>query len=315
MRLIELQGRLEQRILMTSIGATLAVALVGVVFGVLSHSFAILFDGVYALIDASMSVLALLVTRLILADAISHGKEEGRSAKYQFGFWHLEPMVLALNGTLLTLAALYALFNAVMSLLDGGRELAFDWAIVYAAVVVVICFAMAFYEYHQNRRIRSDFVALDAKGWLMSGAITLALLIAFSIGAALEGTAYAHLQPYIDPAVLIVVCLVVIPMPLGNLAQAIRDIFLVAPESLDEHVQGVVDQAAARHGFIDSTTYVAKVGRSVLIEIHLIAPEGYPISSIAQLDAIREEIGKAIGGEGPNRWITITFTADREWAV
>jgi predicted Co/Zn/Cd cation transporter (cation efflux family) len=32
--------------------------------------------------------------------------------------------------------------------------------------------------------------------------------------------------------------------------------------------------------------------------------------SIGELDALRAEIGAAIGGEGPERWLTIVFTAD-----
>jgi predicted Co/Zn/Cd cation transporter (cation efflux family) len=31
---------------------------------------------------------------------------------------------------------------------------------------------------------------------------------------------------------------------------------------------------------------------------------------VAKADAIRREIAEAIGGEGPNRWLTIDFTAD-----
>jgi predicted Co/Zn/Cd cation transporter (cation efflux family) len=35
---------------------------------------------------------------------------------------------------------------------------------------------------------------------------------------------------------------------------------------------------------------------------------------VAQLDAIRQEVGDAIGDEGPNRWLTISFTEDPAWA-
>jgi predicted Co/Zn/Cd cation transporter (cation efflux family) len=31
-------------------------------------------------------------------------------------------------------------------------------------------------------------------------------------------------------------------------------------------------------------------------------------------DALRDEIGNAIGDESTNRWLTIAFTADAEWA-
>jgi predicted Co/Zn/Cd cation transporter (cation efflux family) len=51
-----------------------------------------------------------------------------------------------------------------------------------------------------------------------------------------------------------------------------------------------------------------------LIDIHFVVPPGWALDSVARLDAIRNEIGAEIGEEGPNRWLTICFTEDPEWA-
>ena len=61
----------EQTILRYSIIATLIVAAVAVIVGLLAHSFSIVFDGVYMLVDAAMSGLALLVARLIATTSAS----------------------------------------------------------------------------------------------------------------------------------------------------------------------------------------------------------------------------------------------------
>jgi predicted Co/Zn/Cd cation transporter (cation efflux family) len=156
-----LQATAEQRLLRLSIGVTVVVSLFGVVFGLLSGSLSIVFDGVFAAIDAAMSGLALFVSRLV-----SGGSDNRR---FQFGYWHIEPMVLAFNGGSLMLLCFYAFLNAVDSFLAGGRQLAFDWAIAYAVIVCATCFGMFFYERGLNRRIGSDFLRLDAQSWLMSG--------------------------------------------------------------------------------------------------------------------------------------------------
>ena len=49
------QAAAEQRLLKLSIAVTIAVAAFGVVFGLLSGSMSIVFDGVFAAIDAAMS--------------------------------------------------------------------------------------------------------------------------------------------------------------------------------------------------------------------------------------------------------------------
>jgi predicted Co/Zn/Cd cation transporter (cation efflux family) len=318
MRQVEVRGRLEQYLLTTSIGATLIIGALGLAFGFLTGSFAIMFDGVYATIDASMAALGLGVARLILKDALRTDddapEEAGRGVRYQFGFWHLEPMVLALNATMLTLAVGYALVSAIMLILEGGTEIAFDLAIPYAVVVACACFAMALRQRFRNRTLGSGFVALDAKGWLMSGAITTALLVGFALGYALEGTRHAWMMPYVDPVVLALVCLVVLPLPFSDLRAAMAGILRVAPEDLDAHVRTVTAAAMVRHGFLDDYTYVARVGRATLIEITFVTPPGWAVSSIGQLDEIRQEVGEALGGKGPDRWLTIAFTEDPAWA-
>ena len=301
----------EQGVLRTSIAVTLFIALIGIGFGVASGSFSIVFDGVYSLVDASMSGLSLVVVRLITAHTRSARKLRER---FTMGFWHLEPMVLALNGILLTGVAIYALINAVLSLLEGGRDLEFGLALIYAVLTVIACLTIAILEARANRRINSDFVRMDVKGWVMSASITAALLIAFCVGIAVQGTEWEWISPYIDPAVLGLVCLVIIPLPLSVIRQALADMFLVTPADLKQHVDEVAQAFVERHGMLGYRTYVAKVGRSREIELFFIVPAEMPARTIAEWDAWRDEIGNAIGGEGPDRWLTVLFTGDLEWA-
>ena len=54
--------RTEREFLRLSIVMTFVVAAIGILFGLSSGSFAIVFDGVYSLTDASMTIVALLLT-------------------------------------------------------------------------------------------------------------------------------------------------------------------------------------------------------------------------------------------------------------
>jgi len=304
----------EQGVLRTSIAATLFIAAIGIGFGLASGSFSIAFDGVYSLVDASMSGLSLMVVRLITSYATATNVSRKMRERFTMGFWHLEPMVLALNGILLTSVAIYALINAVSSLLEGGRTLAFDLALVYAVLTVSVCAAIAAVESRANRRIGSDFLRMDINGWIMSAGITTALLVAFCIGFFVQGTTWEWISPYIDPAVLALVCLVIIPMPMAVIRQAMADIFLVTPGDFKRHVDRVAQAFVEKHGFLSYRAYVAKVGRSREVELYFIVPETDEARTIRQWDALREEIGNAVGGAGPDRWITVVFTADTEWA-
>lgn len=297
-----------------SIAATIIIALFGIGFGLASGSFSIAFDGVYSLVDACMSALALMVVNLIASYTASPGLSRRLHERFTMGFWHLEPMVLGLNGVMLIGVSVYALINAVASLLGEGRDLAFGWAIAYAAIILPACFAMAAIEMRANRKIGSDFVKLDGKSWIMSGGITAALLVAFCIGYAVQGTEWEWISPYIDPAVLALVCLVLIPLPISAVRQAFADMLLVTPPDLKQHVDEVAQSFVDRLGFVSYRAYVSRVGRAREIEINFIVPEDAPARPIAEWDALRDEVGEALGPDSTDRWLTIVFTSDPEWA-
>ncbi|TNH39173.1 cation transporter [Paracoccus haeundaensis] len=303
----------EQAVLRLSIAMTFVVAAVGIGFGVASGSASIIFDGIYSLTDAVMTSVALLVSSLI-TQRLSERRQARLVQRFTMGFWHLEPMVLGLNGILLSGAAVYALVTAVGSLLTGGHPLQFGRAIVYATVVLIVAIGMAIHNRHANRSIRSNFVALDVQGWTISAALTGALLAAFVFGWAIQGTALAPLSPYVDPAVLALVCVIVIPLPVPTIRRALADILLITPSDMLAEIDAVACNVVAQHGFLDHRAYVARVGRGRQIELYFIVPQGQPPRPLEEWDAIRDQIGEAIGGDITNRWLTIAFTTDPEWA-
>jgi predicted Co/Zn/Cd cation transporter (cation efflux family) len=303
----------EQGALRISILATLLVALFGITFGLLSGSFAIAFEGFYSLMDAGLTIMALMVTNLIAISSATGPQRSRLNQKFTMGFWHLEPMVLGLSATLLSSAAVYALIGAVQSLLKGGRELEFDEAIFYSVVNLAACIGMVSFNLKVNKRLGSEFVALDAKGWLMSAFITAALLVAFLIGWSVQGTSLAWISPYVDPAVLAIICIIIIPMPLGTIRQALTDVLLITPTELQEHVDLIAKRVVGKYGFLSYRSYTAKVGRGRQIELYFIVPKNLAAKRLEEWDLIRDEVGEAIGGDSPDRWLTIVFTTDPEW--
>lgn len=303
----------EQGVLRLSIIMTFVVAAIGVIFGILSGSASIIFDGIYSLTDASMTVVALLVSNLITA-RLSERRQARLVKHFTMGFWHLEPMVLGLNGVLLSGAAIYALITAIGSIMAGGRALNFGGAIAYAVIVVAVAAAMAINNYRANRRIQSGFVALDAKGWAMSAALTGALLLAFVFGWLIQGTGWQSLTPYVDPVALALVCIVVIPLPIPTIRRALADILLVTPLDLKAHIDRIATEVVEEQRFLGYRAYVARVGRGRQIELFFIVPTGLPPRPLEDWDAIRDQIGQRIGGESPDRWLTIAFTTDLGWA-
>jgi predicted Co/Zn/Cd cation transporter (cation efflux family) len=304
----------EQGFLRASIAVTIFIAALGIAFGLLSGSFSIAFDGAYSLVDAGMTILALSVSSLIVRSAENDTLSGRLRNRFTMGFWHLEPIVLGLNGILLMAVAIYALINAVLTIAYGGYETRFGLAIVYAAVTLLICAIMAVTGRRLNKSLRSGFLSLDVKAWAMSGGITAALLVAFLIGQAVKDTPLSWISAYVDPVVLALVCLIIIPLPIGTVRQALSEILLITPVDLKAHIDRVATEFVHREGHLGYRAYVAKVGRATQVELYFIVAKNQPPKALEEWDSLRNRIGVAIGGEGRDRWLTIVFTTDVAWA-
>jgi predicted Co/Zn/Cd cation transporter (cation efflux family) len=295
-----LRSQLEAGLLQMSIAATIVIAAAGVVIGLLSGSMSIVFDGLFSSIDAVVTVVTLVVARLLASEG---------NHRFQYGYWHLEPLVLALNSSVLVLLCGYAFLNAVQGLMTGGHALRFDMGVVYAATIGAICFSMVVYLRRANQRIESELIALEVQSWLISGVITLALLMAFAGAILIKGTQFEYLTPYVDPAVLAVLAPAVVLAPLRTARQAFAEIFLITSKEIDGDVQAAAAAAVAKHGFISFKSYAVEVGRARFIEVSFLVP-GDRIGSVSDFDAIRHEIAAELGGVGPEQWLTIVFTGD-----
>lgn len=303
-RVMRLRSELEARLLRASVAATVLIAGLGIGMGLLANSRAIVFDGVFSLIDAFVTWLTLVVARLI---------PEGGNRRFQFGFWHLEPLVIGLKASLLLLVMGYAFVASVTAILRGGYLPDFGLGLVYAGVVAVICFGMWTWMRGEAERIDSGLVRLDVKAWLMSGVITVTLLVAFFAAWMAEGTRLAPLARFADPAILAVLSLLLLPMPLREARTAFLEIFEVVPRALDQAVRGAVAQTLAPHGFTTFETYVQRSGRALFVEVSILtsADFSWPMDKADALRrALAEEIAHATDIEVPDLWLTANLTAD-----
>jgi cation diffusion facilitator family transporter len=296
-------GTAEARVLGASLGMTILVAAGGIVCGLLSGSMAIIFDGLFSGIDAAMTAVALQVARLVRRET---------DMRHQFGYWHFEPLVLALNSCVLVLLCTYAFVNAVDGLMRGGHIPELGLALGYSGLVSVACIGMYIYQRTANRELRSDLVSLDMQGWLMSGVISIALLFSFGLAVLLQGTRFEGFAARADPLVLALLAPLLLVAPVRAARRAFREIFMITPPALDLQVRTALDEMASRKGFVSYTSYSTKVGRAEFVELYIQLPRDSP-AGVEDLDALRHEIDVALGDSHHERWLTVSFTADERW--
>ncbi len=192
-----------------------AVAIAGIVTGVISGAQSILFDGFFSLIATAIKVLMLITAKLIAKKS---------NARFQFGYWHLEPLVLLIEGSFLLLIAIYAFLNGVFGMINGGREIELGLVIIYAAVFTVVEFAYFFYVRYRNRALKSSLIQFDNISWLVDAMLSVGLLISFLAALLLKSQGYGEWAVYVDPLILILLALSMLAPAFKILRPALREV-------------------------------------------------------------------------------------------
>lgn len=294
----------EQRLLKISMVAVGVMAAVTLAFGLWSRSRAITFDGFYNLADVAMTWLSLKVLSLI---------RRGDDARFQYGYWHLEPLLGLVNGVVLALTCAYAFADGLNGLLTGGHVVELGPGALFAGASAVFSLVLFAYMQRASAGLSSEILRNNNRGWLMGACLSAALCAGFLVAVSMRSLGAAHLAPLVDPIVLVVVSLALLPFPVLTLMRSGHDILQIAPTELSEQVERLTERIATTHGFSTSAFHVARSGRQLFVEIGLAAAPGNPVMSFQKLDEIRTEISNGLGGLGPGCWLTVDFTADPRW--
>ena len=137
----------EQRILLTSIGVSAAIAVVGVLWGWLAGSQAILFDGAYTALGLVLSWLSLRASRIVAA---------GPTTSYPFGREALAPLVIMIQGMALLGTLGYAAASSVLTIVQGGSEVAAGSGLLYGLLTLAAAGSLWLYMRGYGRQ--SDLV-------------------------------------------------------------------------------------------------------------------------------------------------------------
>jgi predicted Co/Zn/Cd cation transporter (cation efflux family) len=294
-----------ERVLAWSLWGSAVSAVAGLAWGVSSGSGAILFDGLFSALSLLTLWLALRATRLL-------GRPE--DDRFQFGFRHLEPLVVSLRALALVLVGASAVAASVASILRGGQSLDQPSVLAFALFTLLLAGSMLVWERRVLRRSPSVTLQLDAQEWLLSALLSAGILGGWSLAHGLEEVGQERLARFIDPVLVLLVVAAVVRVPLAVLPGAMRDVLLIAPEpAVQERFRAVVEAEAAALGQPRWKLHLARLGEGFDVELNLlVAPE--VALSAAELDRLRTRLEAGFGLPPHRLWLTVTITAEPRWS-
>ncbi len=299
-------NRLERQALKLTLWGNAAIALLGITFAIKTRSEAIFLDGLFSGIHLAISLLSLYIARLI---------QKPGDQDYPFGYAMFEPFLNMGKGLSIIVVALFALFSAVMALLDGGRTIEADVALWYALLAATGCLVMALVQRYFSQASGSPILALDYKNWLIDGVISGAVALAFGVILIIQDTSWDWFIPYADPALVFMLVLVVLPLPLQTVIQNSLQMMGKSPgEEQAAEVEKIVAAALKAVPHQEYHLRLTNTGRLLYVQVYLCVSlaqeESYQAGDV---DRVRLLIYEPLNAQFPFLAMDLVVTCDRIW--
>ena len=88
-----------------------------------------------------------------------------------------------------------------------------------------------------------------------------------------------------------------------------------ADDEINEDIYVLVKEIEEEYKFEDSITRVSKIGSELRIEIDFVYNKDSKLKTLDQMDRVREEINNAIKHIDYNKWLNVSFTGNKKWAI
>lgn len=299
--------KLENKILKLSAIGALFFALFGIAWGWAIQSDMIIFDGLYSFISVILSMLSLYINKYMAKRDFE---------KFPFGKHILEPLVISIKSLIIVIMCLYSLIEATKAILNGGNNLEIGLALIYSVVSVVGCGIISFYMKVKEKKLSSELIKAECNQWFMDTALSTSVLIGFIIAIVLAKTKLSFLNSYIDPFMTLIVSLLCIGVPIKSFIDSFKEVICVkANDEINDDIYVLVKEIEEEYNFEESITRVSKVGRQLRIEIDFIYNKDSKLKTLDQMDNVREEINNAIKHINYNKWLNVSFTGNKKWAI
>ncbi|WP_416147588.1 cation diffusion facilitator family transporter [Salipaludibacillus sp. HK11] len=298
----------DKKVLMISVYAAIAFSGAGIVLGTLFQSQMILFDGLYSLISVVLSLIS-------LAAATFMSKNDSRH--FPFGKDVIEPLVITFKYVIILILVIGSLMMAIVSIFQGGRDVAVGAALIYVAISTLACLIIYRYLNKHASESTTGFISAESNQWLMDTLVSSGVLIGFVIAAILQYiSSMQALVPYIDPLMVVIVSLYFIKVPLVEIRHSMREVLVMTPDNeLTRKVEDVIYKIELKYDMEETILRISKVGSTLSIEVDFIVKKTSKVQTISDQDYIREEISTKIQDIDHTKWLTVSFTNDRKWAI
>ena len=252
----------EKRILRISFVGSAVFLLSECAAAFFTHSQAVLMDCVYDLVD-----LAMLGPFMILVPKLYKPVTE----RWPYGFSQIESLFIIIKCGLLLFLDMQLLVDSAQLIARGGHIVNAGAIAVFELAISISCISMFFILRYLNKKFSSPTVSAELYIWKLDAYSTGGVGIAFIIQLILQKTAVSWIVPYIDPAIAILMAVILAREPVTMIWDALKSLVLTAPkQEVIDQIRSVAADTLNEFDFYIDFLDVVKTGRKVWIDIYIV---------------------------------------------
>ena len=244
-----------------SLYGNLFFVVVELVMAIFTGSQAVLLDAVYDGIEFFMLLPSIFLIPLLYKPA---------SEDHPYGYMQLETIFLVIKGVTMTAVTIGLISNNLHIILSGGRSVSFGTVAYFELFACVLGVVVYLLLKRKNRALNSPLITVEMNGWKIDSVISLGMTAAFFLPEWVTADWFRPVVPYLDPAITLVLSLVMLPIPVRTVVTAFRDLLLIPPEEeiVQEIKETVEPLLAVCRG--DEISYdILRTGRKLWIDAYV----------------------------------------------
>lgn len=288
--------RVRTRALTLSVIIAAVIAVVAIGWGLATDSRIMLFDGVYTLLGTVLSGVSILGAAVASRPA---------TPRFPFGLESIVPVVVVIQGAALLGTLAYAVVDSVMLILDGGTQGAPTAVVAYGLVTLAACLVTAVMLHRMAPQ--DDLVIAEVANWKASAILSAVMVIGAGLAIAIDAAGYRTVTSYVDPTLVIVASLVMLPVPMRLIRQGGMEMLEGAPPSdVQQAIEASAEEVRGLFSLGEHRVRASKMGGRLYVEIeYLVEPGQWDVS---EEDKVRRTLIDRLAPLGYQVWADIELT-------
>lgn len=287
--------RKEKRILNISLAGSIAFLVAEILCAWFTGSMAILIDCVYDIVQLIMIGPFLILIPLLYKPV---------TEKRPYGYAQVESLFILLKYAALLVIEAILVKESIVTIIEGGNEVESGVIGVFELCVSAICFVMFFLLSRLGKEINTPAVQAEKFIWRLDSLSTLGVGLGFIANMLIGKTSLSWICVYVDPAIAIIIAVILAKEPVQMIIESVRNLILFAPkQEIIDGIEKISKETCTAYGYKVTFMDVIKTGRTYWIEVYF--DTNTETIDVANLKALDAELEKALEDAYEDVWLEL----------